>query len=210
MTTKNNAHRKWHKRNTTVEKITTGENTKDEDVMISTSIKDLEAMLEGVESNTKTTFEKMFLPALIVFSLLALGGFLIIYSITTDMSRLAVSMDPNMGKNMTSMERSINNLSQNVAQMTRSVQSMDNNFKEVNEKMAVVVVKMDNLDSINSNLDGMQEKLSTLKPMLSNMNHMNKSMLNMDKTMQEMGKDIGKLRYDFGKPMKVINSMPFM
>jgi hypothetical protein len=43
------------------------------------------------------------MPSLIVFGLLAFGGFLIIYSITQDMTKLAQSMDPNMGKNMSSM-----------------------------------------------------------------------------------------------------------
>lgn len=208
----NNSHRKWHKRNTTVDKtITTSDKkTKDEDVMISTSIKDLEAMMDSREVNVKSTFEKMFLPAIIVFALLALGGFMIIYSITSDMSKLAIAMDPNMGKNMNSMERSIDKLSNNVAKMTLSVESMDRNFKEVNQKMGIVVVKMDNLDRINANLDSMQHKLATLKPMLNNMNHMNDSMLNMDTTMKGMQRDINKLRNDFGKPMSVINSMPFM
>jgi hypothetical protein len=36
------------------------------------------------------------MPSLIVFGLLAFGGFLIIYSITQDMTKLAQSMDPNM------------------------------------------------------------------------------------------------------------------
>jgi hypothetical protein len=40
------------------------------------------------------------MPSLIVFGLLAFGGFLIIYSITQDMTKLAQSMDPNTGKNM--------------------------------------------------------------------------------------------------------------
>jgi hypothetical protein len=49
-------------------------------------------------------FERFFMPSLIVFGLLAFGGFLIIYSITQDMTKLAQSMDPNMGKNMSSVD----------------------------------------------------------------------------------------------------------
>jgi hypothetical protein len=83
----------------------------DDDVMISTSISDLEKMLESVEEHadkrTDSKFERFFMPSLIVFGLLAFGGFLIIYSITQDMTKLAQSMDPNMGKNMSSMVRSI-------------------------------------------------------------------------------------------------------
>jgi septal ring factor EnvC (AmiA/AmiB activator) len=147
--------------------------TSDDDVMISTSIKDLEAMMEGVETHTKTSFEKMFLPAIIVFALLAFGGFMIIYSITTDMTRLASAMDPKMEQNMADMAKSIDSLSKNVAVMTKSVKSMDNNFNAVNNKMAQVVTKLDNLDDMSKNLDGIQDKLTALKPMLNNMNHMN-------------------------------------
>jgi hypothetical protein len=65
----------------------------DDDVMISTSISDLEKMLESVEEHadkrTDSKFERFFMPSLIVFGLLAFGGFLIIYSITQDMTKLA-------------------------------------------------------------------------------------------------------------------------
>jgi hypothetical protein len=39
------------------------------------------------------------------------GGFMIIYSITQDMTRLASAMDPRMGSNMSSMVISIDNRS---------------------------------------------------------------------------------------------------
>jgi prefoldin subunit 5 len=212
---KDNNHRIWQKRQQKVNTNTSQNTSKtsDDDVMISTSIKDLEAMMEGVETHTKTSFEKMFLPAIIVFALLAFGGFVIIYSITTDMTRLASAMDPKMAQNMSSMTKSIDNLSKNVSAMTMSVKNMDNNFSQVNEKMSLVAEKMqklDNLDEISADLDGIQDKLTALKPMLNNMNHMNSNMKSMDSTMKGMGDDIRKLRNDFGKPMGIINSMPFM
>jgi prefoldin subunit 5 len=209
---KDNNHRIWQKRQQKVNTNTSQNTSKtsDDDVMISTSIKDLEAMMEGVETHTKTSFEKMFLPAIIVFALLAFGGFMIIYSITTDMTRLASAMDPKMEQNMADMAKSIDSLSKNVAVMTKSVKSMDSNFNAVNNKMAQVVTKLDNLDDMSKNLDGIQDKLTALKPMLNNMNHMNNNMQSMDNTMKGMGSDIRRLRNDFGKPMGIINSMPFM
>jgi prefoldin subunit 5 len=209
---KDNNHRIWQKRQQKINTNTSQNTSKtsDDDVMISTSIKDLEAMMEGVETHTKTSFEKMFLPAIIVFALLAFGGFMIIYSITTDMTRLASAMDPKMEQNMADMAKSIDSLSKNVAVMTKSVKSMDSNFNAVNNKMAQVVTKLDNLDDMSKNLDGIQDKLTALKPMLNNMNHMNNNMQSMDNTMKGMGGDIRRLRNDFGKPMGIINSMPFM
>jgi hypothetical protein len=41
---------------------------------------------------TNAKFERFFMPSLIVFGLLAFGGFLIIYSITQDMTKLAQSV----------------------------------------------------------------------------------------------------------------------
>ena len=96
----------------------------DDEVMITSSISDLEKMLEGVEQNTNSKFERFFLPALAVFSAIILGFFVIIYSITTDMTRLSNAMDPNMGRNMNSMVKSIEQLAISVSKMTNSVAYM--------------------------------------------------------------------------------------
>jgi prefoldin subunit 5 len=183
---------------------------KDEDVMISTSIKDLEAMLEGVEEHTTTKFEKMFIPALIVFSLLALGGFIIIYSITTDMARLANSMDSDMGSHMERMTVSVEQLSGSVAQMSDNVNNMNQTFNAVDDKLGKVVVKLDNLDLIEHHIAKIEQDLDTMKPMLNNMNHMNDSMKDMKDAMQRMDQNIFMLRDSFQGPMNKINSMPFM
>jgi hypothetical protein len=128
----------------------------DDDVMISTSISDLEKMLESVEEHadkrTNTKFERFFMPSLIVFSLLAFGGFMIIYSITQDMTKLAKAMDPKMGGNMSSMVVSIDNLSKNVARMSQSVGEMQKDFSSVSKNMMIVAKKLDNLDSISTNI----------------------------------------------------------
>ena len=211
---KNISHRIWNKRqinnSTATNKSTTNYAVKDEDVIISYSIKQLEEMMEGVGTKTKSSFEKMFLPALIVFSLLAFGGFMVIYSITTDMSKLAKAMDPKMGQNMTQMVNSIDSLSMSVERMSVSVQNMDKNFTEVNQKMGFVVAKLNNLDSLSRDMSIIRDELTALKPMLSNMNHMNKSMLDMKKSMNSMDSEIKEFNNSFQKPMGIINSMPFM
>lgn len=208
------SHRIWNKRQINNSKVgnksTKNDTIKDEDVMMSYSIKQLEEMMEDVGTKTKSSFEKMFLPALIVFSLLALGGFMVIYSITTDMSKLAKSMDPKMGEHMEQMVESIQTLSSSVERMSYSVESMDKNFVKVNQKMGLIVLKLNNLDSISSDMSVIKDEMTALEPMLNNMNHMNASMLKMQKSMESMDKEIKGFNNSFQKPMGIINSMPFM
>ncbi len=186
----------------------------EDDVMITTKMSDLEKMLESVESHadkrTNTKFERFFMPALIVFALLALGGFMIIYSITQDMTRLASSMDPKMGLNMSSMVVSIDNLSKNVAQMNRSVSNMDTNMASMSNNMVVIAGKLNRLDDISKDMSQINSKMSVLKPMLANMQEMNNNMIGMQKSMLWMQRDISTLRSSFAKPMQVFDAVPFL
>ena len=181
----------------------------DDEVMITSSISDLERMLEGVEKNTNTKFERFFLPALAVFSATIIGMFVIIYSITTDMTRLANSMDPNMGSNMTSMVKSVEKLSNNMTKMTNSVAYMQKNFDQVNKNMTVIATKLDNLDVMSIDLTHVSAKMDALEPMLINMEEMNKNMTTMQDSMTWMQRDLSILRASFSRPMSVINKMPF-
>ncbi len=61
------------------------------------TIECLENLVTKMEEQTSSKFERLFLPALAVFSAIIIGFFVVIYSITQDMTRLANSMDPNMG-----------------------------------------------------------------------------------------------------------------
>ncbi len=181
----------------------------DDEVMITSSISDLEKMLEGVEQNTNSKFERFFLPALAVFSAIILGFFVIIYSITTDMTRLSNAMDPNMGRNMNSMVKSIEQLAVSVSKMTNSVAYMQKDFDQVNKNMTLIASKLDNLDSISTDLTHVSAKMDTLEPMLINMEEMNKNMTNMQDSMTWMQRDLSIMRASFSKPMSVINKMPF-
>ena len=181
----------------------------DDEVMITSSISDLERMLEGVEKNTNTKFERFFLPALAVFSATIIGMFVIIYSITTDMTRLANAMDPNMGTNMTSMVKSVEKLSNNMTKMTNSVAYMQKNFDQVNKNMTVIATKLDNLDVMSADLTHVSAKMDALEPMLINMEEMNKNMTTMQDSMTWMQRDLSILRASFSRPMSVINKMPF-
>ena len=186
----------------------------DDEVMISTSISDLEKMLEEVEVNankrTDSKFERMFLPALAVFSAIIMGFFIVIYSITSDMTRLANAMDPDMGGNMSSMVGSINKLANNVDQMTTSVAHMQKSFSKVEGNMDVIAVKLNALDSIAVDLTQVSVKMDSLEPMLINMEEMNKNMTTMQDSMQWMQRDLNILRASFSKPLRIFNKIPML
>lgn len=186
----------------------------DGDVMISTSISDLERMLENVEKHadkrTDTKFERFFIPTLVVFALLAFGGFWIIYSITQDMTKLAKAMDPQMAGNMTSMVTSIDSVANSVSQMNLSVASMRNDIHSMNKNMAGITHKLNRLDDISKDMSQINTEMNTLKPMLVNMQEMNDNMIGMQKSMLWMQKDVSILRSSFSKPMRAFNSVPFL
>ncbi len=172
------------------------------------TIECLESLVTKMEEQTSSKFERLFLPALAVFSAIIIGFFVVIYSITQDMTRLANSMDPNMGGNMSSMVVSIDKLSKNVTQMTSSVAHMQKNFNEVNNNMVIVAGKLDNLDNISADLTHVSAKMDALEPMLINMEEMNKNMTTMQDSMQWMQRDLTILRSSFAKPLSVFNKMP--
>lgn len=172
------------------------------------TIECLESLVTKMEEQTSSKFERLFLPALAVFSAIIIGFFVVIYSITQDMTRLANSMDPNMGGNMSSMVVSIDKLSKNVTQMTSSVAHMQKNFNEVNNNMVIVTGKLDNLDNISADLTHVSAKMDALEPMLINMEEMNKNMTTMQDSMQWMQRDLTILRSSFAKPLSVFNKMP--
>jgi methyl-accepting chemotaxis protein len=186
----------------------------DDEVMITSSISDLEKMLESVEKHadqrTDTKFEKFFLPALTVFGAIIIGFFVVIYSITSDMARLANSMDPNMGGNMSSMVKSIDSLSNNVGQMTVFIDHIQKDFHLVDQNMDIIASKLDNLDSIAADLTQVSLKMDSLAPMLVNMKKMNKNMANMQDSMQWMKRDINIMRYSIVKPLRIFNKIPML
>lgn len=183
---------------------------KDDEVMITSSISDLEKMLENADKRTDTKFERMFLPALAVFSAIIMGFFVVIYTITTDMTRLADAMDPKMGSNMSSMVGSIEKLSNNVSKMTTSVAQMQKSFSKVDKNMDVIAFKLNALDSIAADLTRVSVKMDSLEPMLINMEEMNKNMTDMQTSMQWMQRDLNILRSSFSKPLRIFNKIPML
>ncbi len=174
------------------------------------TIECLENLVSKMEQQTSSKFERMFLPALAIFSAIIIGFFIVIYSITQDMTRLANAMDPQMGSNMSSMTKSIDSLSKNVNKMTITVSHMQKNIDQVNNNMVVIAKKLDNLDNISTDLTRVSAKMDALEPMLINMEEMNKNMTTMQDSMTWMQRDLTILRASFAKPLRIFNKIPML
>lgn len=182
---------------------------KDEDVMISTSISDLEKMLEEVDSHTSSKFERYFMPSLMVFASIIVGMFFIVYSITSDMEKLANSMDPKMDENMSLMASSISSMAKSVDGMSGDVKSMKDTISKMNSGISDISMKMDRLEDISSGMASMDKKMDSMPEMLGAMNNIDRNMVKMYNSMQWMQNDLSRLRSSVGKPMKMFNMVPF-
>ena len=81
-------------------------------------------------------WELVVYPSLFAFILLAAYGFFLIYSLTSDMSMMARSMDREMGEHMSSLANNMKNLTINIDHMSANLAdvatSMDTMMVDVN------------------------------------------------------------------------------
>lgn len=63
-------------------------------------------------------------PSLVAFIVLAAFGFYLIYSLTSDVRRIAQSIDPNMGHHMARMTDSMQKMSVNINNMSSDIRSL--------------------------------------------------------------------------------------
>jgi len=134
-------------------------------------------------------WELIIYPAMLAFVVLAAYGFFLIYTLSKDIHTLALGMDPNMGKNLTTMSDSVIILSENVRTMTRRIYKMSDTLIDMSEKM---------------------DFLETLDPMLVNMRGMNTSMSGMNQNMQRMTVTGDQMRYDMGNMSNSMRPLNFM
>ncbi|MGB1108873.1 MAG: hypothetical protein ACPG4N_00870 [Gammaproteobacteria bacterium] len=155
----------------------------------------LDRFLTTFERSAKR-WEYVVYPALFAFIVLAAYGFFLIYSLTSDMHRMAAAIDPNMGEHLAQMTTSMGNLNTNVQIMTAQIQEMSSNIDTMNTKMSA---------------------MSELKPMSYNIASMKQSMDSMDGSMDSIRTNMGMMRHDMAnmthqvaRPMSMFNSfMPW-
>jgi len=155
----------------------------------------IERFLETFENSVRR-WELFIYPALFAFILLAGYGFFLIYNLTSDMKKIALSLDPNMGVHMTDFSTHINTIALNIDEMTARVENMS-------DEMRLISTKMNYLAS----MDPMENSLTA---MTTTMHTMNQSVGVMTANMGMMRQDMGMLNRNVSKPMNFMNSfMPW-
>ena len=145
------------------------------------SVNSLEKIYE-VFSASARRWEAIVYPALIAFIILATYGFYLIFSLTSDVSKVVTEMR-SMSSNMVSM-------SKNMDSMTNSVLSMSQTVKVMETTLTFQLVEMQKFNS--------------------SMVEMNKSMRAMSLSMNQMRYDMGMMNRNVSRPMNFMNSfMPW-
>jgi len=152
----------------------------------------LERFVHSFEKSARR-WEIVVYPALFAFVVLAGYGFFLIYSLSSNMSKIAHSLDPSMGPHMQSM-------SYNMSRMADKVSSMS-------DTMGSISYKLDTLEPMLSNLDTMEKSMS----------HMNNSVVKLEKSVHGMmlstgymQQDMGALNQSVSRPMGFFNNfMPW-
>ena len=134
-------------------------------------------------------WELIVYPAMLAFVVLAAYGFFLIYTLSKDIHTLALSMDPNMSKNLSNISESVIYLSENIRTMTRRVHNMS-------ESVEYMSAKMDSLEN--------------LEPMLMNMRDINASMNLMNQNMSAMNVTGDVMRHEMGSMGNSMRPMNFM
>jgi hypothetical protein len=132
---------------------------------------EMERFVQHFQQSTRR-WELVVYPAMFAFIVLAGYGFFLIYSLTTDMTTMARSIDPQMSRHMDEFSGHMANMSNNIGQLTQQIAVMSNT------------------------MDQMSTKLNTLQPMLDRMTTMDQSMRVMTSTTDQMGQDMSNTNYD--------------
>jgi len=147
--------------------------------------KGLERFARIFEESAKR-WELVVYPSLIAFIVLAVYGFYLIYSLTSDVASLAKSIDPRMEHHMAAMTVSIERLADTVAVMQASVAAMD------------------------SHIEGMSGSVANLEPMLKNMEEMNRTTAAIAASTSQMGRDLAIMNSTVSPAMHNMNKfMPW-
>ncbi len=143
-----------------------------------------------------TRWERIAFPAMVIFSLLAISGFWLIYSITDDMHRMSQNIDPQMSKNLGDM-------SKNIATLTKSIDNMD---KNINQLVVSIGEMNSNMAKMQGDISAISTELTAMDPILQNIAQMNQSIYAMTWNTGVMSNDMNRLNQSIGKPMRFMNN----
>jgi methyl-accepting chemotaxis protein len=145
----------------------------------------MDRFAEIFEASAKR-WELVVYPSLVAFIILAVYGFYLVYSLTSDVAQLARSVDPSMEHHMSEMTNSIREMSEAVRAMSNTVHEMDGTLKSISGDV------------------------KTLGPMLTQIEQLNRSALSMAGATSQMGHDISVMNRNVSPAMRSMGSfMPW-
>ncbi len=164
------------------------------------STKTMEEFLRSSQESSKF-WEKIVYPAMFAFIVLALYGFFLIYSLTSDMRRIAMSFDPEMGQHMLVMTESVDALTKDISTMTEQVKQMNVNIQNISTKMAA-------LDNLTPMLGELQTMDNSLGDMNTSVSGLDRSVYGLGGSVDQMSRDTYRMQRDMhkvGKPLGFFN-----
>lgn len=173
-------------------------------------------MVDNIECRVSAKMQKMYFPALAIFSSVVIGMFAIIYSITVDMNRVADSMSQGEGvagmmgsvsSNMTEMTKIMAEMSKNVGQMNSEFKKTNVLLAEMNKDIKHLGAMKDIAGSIGGDVTKLTEAVASIKDINTNISQMTHGVGNMDRSVYEMGSDIRNMKRSFNGPLNIMNKM---
>lgn len=135
-------------------------------------------------------WEAIVYPALFAFVVLAGYGFFLIYSLTSDMSTMAHSMDANMGEHMESMTENIGQLTEQISIMSAQVQIMTTTMSDISVKLDTLPMMLAHISTMDASMKNMNQSMVRMNTTVSRMDH---SIDNMDNSIEAMDSSMGRM-----------------
>lgn len=150
----------------------------------------MEEFVSSFQQSAKR-WEIVVYPAMFAFTLLASYGFFLIYSLTSDMTQMATSMDPKMAENMEIMAKNVELMSYNMTILTQQVGEMNVTMQQLSGK-----------------LDVMPELLTHIGQLDQSVEQMNTSVLLMTNSTQKMQVDMMLLNQNISLMVRPMSMFP--
>lgn len=107
-------------------------------------------------------WEVVVYPAMFAFTLLATYGFFLIYSLTSDMTQMATSMDPKMAENMGMMAKNMGMMAKNVEVMSYNMTILTQQIGEMNMTMHELSNKLNIMPEFLTHMEGLDQSVADM------------------------------------------------
>jgi uncharacterized protein YoxC len=152
-------------------------------------------------------WEIVIYPAMFAFTLLASYGFFLIYSLTSDMTQMATSMDPRMAENMGMMAENMGMMTKNVEVMSYNMTILTQQITEMNTTMHELSGKLDVMPEFLTHVEGLDGSVAQMNDSIE---QMNESVILMTNNTHRMQVDIMFLSQSISGIMRPMSMFPSM